>query len=80
MHLDMRRVEGKDEVQITVTSEPIKILTIENGYVLCQWENMRFKMSLPSVLREAILSKDLDEEMRDRFLDRLNKLLLTMGE
>lgn len=80
MHLDMKKIPDRDEVEITVYAEPIKILDIRDGYVFCEWEGNRWKASLPAVLAAAILSDDIDDEMRGRFIARLNELLRQRGK
>lgn len=80
MHLDMKKVPDKDEVQITIYAEPIKILSIDNGYIHCEWEGRRWKMPTRQLMLEAILSPDTSEEIRDRFLARLNELLKQIGD
>lgn len=80
MHLDMKKVPDSDKVEITVYAEPIKILDIRDGYVFCEWEGHRWKASLPAVLAEAILSDDINDEMRGRLVVTLNELLREQGK
>lgn len=75
MHLAMEKVLDKNEVKITIYAEPIKILSIEGNSVLCEWEGRRWRMHLSTVLAYGILSDETGEEMRGRFLARLNRLL-----
>lgn len=80
MRLEMQKVPDKDETKIIVYAEQIRILQIADGYVWCEWEGTRWKMSLPTVLAQAILSSDIDDEMRGRFVERLNQLLKEKSE
>lgn len=80
MNINMEKTEGEDGVTITIRAEPIKILSIEDGYVYCEWEGTRWRTPLPNVLTVAIMSDEIDEAMRDRFISRLRNILEMKGE
>lgn len=72
MHLDMKKVPDKDEVQITIYAEPIKILSIEGDYVWCQWESRKWKMRVPNWV---IPFDRQNDAFANAFLNYLNGLL-----